>query len=96
MFGRKFINGSFEWMGVPEFLRTYGPRWTANLLAPYADWGHGGPYTSQNFSSGSGGYSNSVHINWNQPARDLPICHRRVFENTRSAGHRARDDLMYV
>ena len=25
MFGRKLINGIFEWMGVPDFLRTYGP-----------------------------------------------------------------------
>ena len=25
MFGEKLINGSFEWMGFPEFLRTDGP-----------------------------------------------------------------------
>ena len=37
IFGRKSINGSFEWMGVPEFLRTDGTPWTANILAPYAD-----------------------------------------------------------
>ena len=29
MLGRKYINGSFEWMGVPDFLRTDGPPWTA-------------------------------------------------------------------
>ena len=63
MFGRKLNNGSFEWMVVPDFLSTDGPPWTANLLAPYSDWGRGGTTTSQNLISGSGGYSDSVHIN---------------------------------
>ena len=80
--------------GVPDFLRTDRPPWTANILEPYSDWGRGGPSTSQNFSSGSGGYSESVHINWNQPARDLPIYHWIVFENIHSAGRRACDDLL--
>ena len=39
MFGRNYINGSVEWLGVPDFLRNYGPHWTLNLLAPYANWG---------------------------------------------------------
>ena len=76
-------------MGVPDFLRANGPPWTVNILDPYADWGRGGrggPSTSQNLGSGSGGYSDSVHINWNRLAHDLPIYHRRVFENMRSAG----------
>ena len=93
-FGRKLINGSSEWMGIPDFLRTDGPPWTANLLDPYADWGNGGTSTSQNLSSSSGGYSDSVHLNWNRPARYLTIFHRRVFKNTRSAGRRARGDLL--
>ena len=94
MFGRKLINGIFEWMGVPEFMRTNGTPWTANILVPYSDWGHGGPSTSQNLSSGSGKYSDSVHINWNRSASNLPISHRRVFENMRSAGSRAHDDIL--
>ena len=79
MFGRKLINGSFERMGVPDFLRADGPPWTVNLLLPYADWGRRGPSTNQKFSSGSGGFSDSVHINWNRPDCDLPIYHQRVF-----------------
>ena len=81
-------------MGVPDFLRSDGPPWTANILAPYADWGIGGPSSSQNLTSGSGEYSDSVHINWNQPDRNLPIYHLRVFENTYRAGRRSRDNLL--
>ena len=39
MFGRKSINGSVEWLGVPSFLSNDGLPWTLNILAPYADWG---------------------------------------------------------
>ena len=91
--GKKSINESFEWMGVPNFLRDDGPLWTANILAPYVNCGRGGTSTSHNLISGSGGYSSSVHINCNRPTRDLPIYHRRVFEKTCSAGRRARDNL---
>ena len=82
-------------MGVPDFLRTDGLPWNANLLATYAYWGHRGTSTSHNLSSGSGGYSDSVHINWNRTARDLPIYHWRVFENMRSAGCRTCDNLIW-
>ena len=39
MFGRKLINGSIKWLGVPNFLWNYGPSWTLNFLDPYASWG---------------------------------------------------------
>ena len=67
------MNGSYEWMGVPDFLRTDGDPWTANILDTYVDWRREGTSTSQKLSSGTGGYSDSVNINWNRPARDLPI-----------------------
>ena len=47
MLGRKFIDGSFEYVGVPDFLRTNGPPWNDNLLAPYADCGRGGRPSSR-------------------------------------------------
>ena len=53
MFGRNYINGSVEWLGVPNFLRNYGPPWTLNLLAPYANWWDRGSSTIPSF----GGYS---------------------------------------
>ena len=63
MFGWNLISGSVDWLGIPSFLRDYGPTWTLNLLAAYADWGDRGSSTSQNFSSGYGGYSDSVFMN---------------------------------
>ena len=52
MFERKSINGSFEWMGIPDFLRTDGPPWYSNLLDPYVDWKRRGTSTSLILSSG--------------------------------------------
>ena len=34
MFGVKPINGSVQWLDVPDPLRTDGPPWTDNILAP--------------------------------------------------------------
>ena len=34
----KSINGSVDWIGVPDFLRNDGILWTLNLLAPFANW----------------------------------------------------------
>ena len=94
MSGRKLINESIEWLGIPSFPLNDGPPWTLNILAPYADWGGRGSSISQNFSSGSGGYSDSVFINWNRLDSVLPIYYQRIFENTRSDARRARDDLL--
>ena len=38
IFGRISINGSVEWLSVPEFHRTDGPAWTANLLDTCSSW----------------------------------------------------------
>ena len=65
MFGRNYINGSVEWLGVPNLLSNDGPPWTLNLLAPYDDWRGRGSSTSPNLGSGSGGYHDGVFINWN-------------------------------
>ena len=94
MFRRKLINGSFEWMGITYFMRADGPPWTVNILDLMWIGGGGVPSNSQNLRSESGGYPDSVHINRNQPACELPIYHRRVFENMCSAGHRACDNLL--
>ena len=49
IFGRISINGSVEYLGVPDFQRTGGPDWTANLLAPRYSWVDGGTTTNQNW-----------------------------------------------
>ena len=94
MFGRNSINASVEWLSVPNFLRNDGPPRILNILAPYADWGDRGSSTSPKWGSVSGGHSDGVSIKWNHPAYVLPIYHRRIFENTRSVAHRARDNLL--
>ena len=55
MFVRNYINGSVEWLGVPNFLRNDDPPCTLNLLAPYANWGGRGSSTIPSWSSVSGG-----------------------------------------
>ena len=49
IFGRKSINGSVEWLGVPAPLRTDGPPCTDNILVPSPDWGAGGNATNPNW-----------------------------------------------
>ena len=94
MFRRNSINGSVEWLGVPDLLRTNGPPWTANILAPHPSWGYQGYSTNPNWGSGSGGYSESVSVLWNCPARDLPIYHQRVFENMCSTVRRVGYNIL--
>ena len=50
--------------------------------------------TTLNLGSVYGGYSDGVSINCNHPARVLPIFLLRIFENSRSAEHRTRDDIL--
>ena len=38
-FGSNYINESAKWLGITNFLRNDGTRWTLNFLAPYANWG---------------------------------------------------------
>ena len=94
MFGRSYIDGSVKWLRVPNFLRNDITPWNLNLLAPYACWGYIGSSTSPNLGSGSGGYFDSISINWNFTARVLPVYHRRIFESTHSAACCARDDIL--
>ena len=94
IFGRNYINGSVEWIGVPDLPRNDGPPWTLNILATYDNLGDRGSSTSPNWGSGSGGNSDSVYILQNWPARVLPVYHQRIFENTRSAARCACDDLL--
>ena len=63
MLGRNSINGSVELLGVPNFLRTDGPPWTLNILAPYDNLGDRVSSTIPNLGNASGGYSDGVSIN---------------------------------
>ena len=94
MFGRNSINGRVKWPGVPNSLKNYEPPWNLNLLAPCANWGDRGSSTSPNWVSGSGENPDGVFISCNQPACVLPVCHQRIFENTRSAVRCAHENLL--
>ena len=56
------INGSVEWLGIPDFHRTGGPFWSDNLLAPGPSWGDGGTTTNQNWGSKPRGPYGSVAV----------------------------------
>ena len=55
MFEINPINRSVEWLGVPDPLRTDGPPWTDNILAPSPDLGTGGTAINTNWGSQPGG-----------------------------------------
>ena len=90
--GRISMNGSVEWLGVPDFHRTNGPACTDNLLAHGYSWGDRGTTTNQNWGSQSGVDSVSVSFPWNRPVRVLPVYCRRISKNMRAAARRVRDD----
>ena len=94
MFGRNYIDGSVEWVGIPDLLRNDVPPWTANILDTYHSWGYQGPSVNLDWGSGFGGNSNSISVLWSLPTRVLPIYHWRISENTHSAACRAHDDLL--
>ena len=48
---KKSINGSFEFPGVPDPLRTNGTYWVDNLFVPIPDWGVGGTVTNLSWGS---------------------------------------------
>ena len=94
MFVINSINGSVQWLGVPDLLRTDGPPWTDNLLDHYASWGDRGCITNPYCGSQPWGEPNSVSITWNRPIRVLPIYHRRIFENMHTAVCHVRDNIL--
>ena len=55
MFEINPINRSVEWLGVPDPLRTDGPPWTDNILAPSPDLGTGGTAINTNWGIQPGG-----------------------------------------
>ena len=64
MYGRKLINGSVKWLGVPTFLRNYGPPWADNILCPSLCWGVGGTYEIWGLESQHGCHYGGVYILW--------------------------------
>ena len=96
MFGVNSINGSVQWLGVRDFLRTDGPPWSDNLLGPDLSWVDGGTTTNQNWVSQHGGTYGIVVVPCSRP---VPVCQayvRRSPENACAAARRVRDDPLLI
>ena len=94
MFGVNSINGSVQWLVISAPLRTNGPPWTDNILAPSPACGTCGTDTNTNWCSQHGGPSGTISVLWSGPVRAMPAYICRSPENTRSASHRVCDDLL--
>ena len=66
------INGSFEFLGVTDPLRTNGRYWVDNLLVPILDWGFSGTVINLNWVSQPGGRYNGVSVPWRGAVRAHP------------------------
>ena len=70
---QKSINVSFEFLGVPDTLRTNGPYWIDNILVPIPDWGVGGTVKILNWVIRPGGRYDGVTVPWCGAVNDCPI-----------------------
>ena len=93
MFGVNSIYGSVQWLGVPDFLKTNGPAWTDNILAPNPSWGDGDTTTNPNCGSQPVGPYGRVAVLWSGTVRVMPYYVRRIPENTCSAARCVRDNI---
>ena len=94
MFGVNSMNGSVQWLVVPAPLRTDGPPWTDNILAPSPAWVNVGTATNPNWVIQPGEPYVSVAIPWSGPVHAVSAYVRRSPENTRSAARCVREDLL--
>ena len=90
----KSINRSFEFLGVPDTLRTNGTYWIDNILVTSPYQGVGGTVTNLNWRSQPGGCYDIVYVprHGAVPARTnyLP----RSPENSRATARRFYDNLL--
>ena len=90
--GRISINGSVEWLCVPNFHITGGPFWSVNLLYTCFSWGDSVTTTNQNWVIQPGGPNGSVAAAWSRP---VPVCLayvRRRLEKMCAPTSRVRDN----
>ena len=95
MYGRKLMNGSVKWLGVPTFFRNNGPPWADNILFPSPCWGVRGTYEILALESQPGGFYGGVYVLWcgAVPARTsyLP----QSPENARATARCVCDNLLW-
>ena len=64
MYGRKYINGSVEWLGVLCFGRDDELPWTENILCPNLRWGYGCNVENWAWGSQPGSHYVGVDVLW--------------------------------
>ena len=62
--GQISINGSVEYLEIPDFHSTGDPFWDSNPLAPCSCWGDGGTSTNQNWGIQPGGPYGFFSVPW--------------------------------
>ena len=95
MYSRKPINGSVEWLGVPSFLRNYGPHWADNILCPSPCWGIRGTYEIWALESQPGGRYSGVDVLWHEAVPARLAYFPRSPENMRATACRVCDNLLW-
>ena len=92
---QKSINGTFEFLSVPDALRTKGPYWIYILLVPIPVWGVSGTMTNSNWVSLPGGLYDVVSVPWHAAVPACPAYLPRSPENILATSHRNCDNLLW-
>ena len=92
LFLSKSINGSFEFWGIADPLRTRGPYWIGNILCPSPRWGFRGTVENFNWGIQPGDRYGGVDIPWRGAVPARPAYLPQSPENSFNTAHRVRDD----
>ena len=88
------MNGSVQWLDVPDPLSNDGPHWIDNILAPIPAWGTFGTAINPNWAILPGGHYGSVCVPCSGTVRSILAYVRRSPGNTRTAVHHVLYDLL--
>ena len=94
IFWKKSINRSFEFLSVPNLLRSRGSYWIDNVLVPIPSWGVGVTVKKLNWGSQPGGRYAGVSVPWRAAVPVCPAYLSRIPENTRATACCVRDNLL--
>ena len=94
IFCKKIINGSFEFLGLADPLRTRGPYWIDNLLCPSPRWEVGGTVENLNWGSQPGGRYGGVDVPWCGAVPACPAYIPRSPENVCATARGVCDNLL--
>ena len=94
IFCKKFINGSFDFLGVAAPLSTKGPYWIDNLLCPCLYLGVGGTVDNLNWEIQHCGRYGGADVLWRGAVPTCLAYLPRSSENARATARRVHDDII--